>query len=109
MRFAARIDRQLERYIVRLARDDTLSIAEVNRRAGERAEATGALRPSYSAIRELVILERPRWKEPSWGTLLLDVATRKSPPGVLEDKLVHNTSKHLPEDWGIRQPRRRTP
>ncbi len=107
MRFAAAIEPDLERFIVRLAADRSLSIAEINRRVGARAEATGRFRPGYSAVRIVVNLERPLWREPSWGDVLLDVASRTKTPDIIGDKILHTMDRHLPEDWGIRQPPRR--
>jgi hypothetical protein len=102
VRFAAQIDGRLRRYLDRLARDRRLSIAEVNRRVGERAEATGRRRPSYAAVRLLVRDVRMFPEEPSWGELALRVASRDDTPDVLIDKHLHLLDKHLPEDYGIR-------
>jgi len=103
VRFAAAIDPQLHRYLVRLARDRTLPIAEVNRRVGARAEASGRRRPSYAAVRLLVNDFRARPEEPSWGELVWSVAWRESHPDVLVDKHAGLLNKHLPEDYGLRR------
>lgn len=102
MRFAASIDEEIRRYLERLADDRALSIAEINRRVGERAETQGSTRPSYSCVRLLVHDLRTGYREPSWGSLLLDVGLRIQTPDVLTDKMVGLTDKHLPEDYGIR-------
>jgi len=102
MRFAASIDPPLQRYLARLARDRSLSIAEINRRVGERAEASGSLRPSYAGVRLLVKDVRMRPDEPSWGELYLRVAYRHESPEIFLDKLAGLSNKHLPEDHGLR-------
>jgi hypothetical protein len=110
VRFAASIDAPLERYLERLARDLTLSPAEITRRVGDRAQAAGRPRPSYAAVRLLVVDMRAdlraRAAEPGWGEVLLDVAFRARPIGAIEDKAVGLINKHLPEDWGLGDERR---
>ena len=102
MRFAAGIDRELRRYLERLADDAALSTAEITRRVGERAEALGSPRPSYAAVRRLVRDVRHGYREPSWGSLVLDVGLRIRTPDVLIDKPAGLADKHLPEDYGLR-------
>jgi hypothetical protein len=102
VRFAAAIDDDLRRYLERLAADAALSVAEINRRVGERAETLGSPRPSYAAVRLLVCDLRPAYREPSWGSLLLDVGLRIRTPDVLVDKAVGLMDKDLPEDYGLR-------
>jgi hypothetical protein len=105
--FAAQIDPPLAAFIAKLARDDrTLSVAEINRRAGGRAEEQGQRRPSYAAVRLLVDDARMGGEERSWTDLLIGVATRADHPDVLTDKYVGLLNKHLPEDYGIRHDRR---
>ncbi len=98
MRFAASIDQPLRRYLERLARDRRLPIAEINRRVGERAESSGAPRPSYSAVRLLVRDARVRRDEPSWLDLYLRVAYAHESPEIFLDKKLGLLDKHLPED-----------
>ena len=103
VRFASSIQPQLLPYINRLAKERTLSAAEITRRAGDRAHVLGLPRPSYAGVRLLVVDARaPRWEEPSWGRLIVDVATRNRHPDVLTDKYVGLLNKHLPEDYGVR-------
>ena len=106
MRFAAAIDGELRRYLERLAGDETLSAAEVNRRVGERAESLHLPRPSYAGVRLLVRDLRLGYREPSWGSVLLDVGFRVRPVSALEDKAAGLIDKHLPEDYGLRNERR---
>jgi len=102
VRFAASIDDEIRRYLERLSDDRSLSIAEINRRVGERAATRGSARPSYACVRLLVNDLRTGYREPSWGSLLLDVGLRIETPDVLIDKLVGLTDKNLPEDYGLR-------
>jgi hypothetical protein len=102
VRFAASIDDEARRYLERLADDGSLSIAEINRRVGERAATRGSPRPSYACVRLLVRDVRMGYREPSWGSLLLDVGLRIQTPDVLIDKMVGLTDKNLPEDYGLR-------
>jgi hypothetical protein len=101
MRFAASIDPKLRKYLGRLARDRQLSVAEINRRVGERAEAMGGRRPSYAGVRLLVKDVRMVPDEPSWAALVWSVAWREKHPDVLTDKAVGLLNKHLPEDAGL--------
>jgi len=107
VQFAAQIDRKLAGFIAKLARDErTLSIAEINRRAGRRAEERKLHRPSYAAVRLLVREARRGGEERSWIDLLIGVAMRTDHPDILTDKYVGLLNKHLPEDYGIRHERR---
>ena len=98
MRFAASIDPPVRRYLERLARDRSLSIAEINRRVGDRAESSGGRRPSYAAVRLLVLDARRRPDEPSWLDLYLRVAYAHESPEIFLDKKLGLLDKHLPED-----------
>jgi hypothetical protein len=106
VRFAATIEPSLQTYLIRLARDRSLPIAEVNRRVGDRAAASGLHRASYAGVRLLVRAARLEPAEPSWGEVVLDVASRTRPIGALEDKYAGLINKHLPEDHGLRNDRR---
>ena len=101
MRFAASIGPNLREYLGRLARDRKLSIAEINRRVGERAEALGRRRPSYAGVRLLVGDLRMIPDEPSWAELAWSVAWREKHPDVLMDKYAGLLNKQLPEDAGL--------
>jgi hypothetical protein len=63
--------------------DDTVPIAEVNRRVAALASHLGFTRPSYEQVRVLVHEHRRRGLEPSAGQILLDVAFRSKPPEAL--------------------------
>jgi hypothetical protein len=85
--FAAPLSsKPLRRKLKRLA-EQPLSIAEINRRVGERAWELGLVRPSYHRVRQLVHEERDRLREPSWGQLLFEVDARLRTPDALLDKL----------------------
>jgi len=101
VRFAASIDPNLREYLAGLARDRRLSIAEINRRVGERAEALGGRRPSYAGVRLLVGDVRMLPEEPSWAELAWSVAWREKHPDVLVEKYAGLLNKHLPEDAGL--------
>jgi hypothetical protein len=101
MRFAASIDPVLRAYLARLARDRQLSIAEINRRVGERAEVLGNRRPSYAGVRLLVGDVRMLPDEPSWAELAWSVAWREKHPYVLLDKYTGLLNKDRPEDAGL--------
>jgi hypothetical protein len=101
VRFAAPIDAELLAYLNRLAKDRALSIAEINRLVGERAEALGRPRPSYAGVGLLVRDVRMFPEEPSWLTLAARVATRMDTPDVLLDKHAGLIHKNRPEDWGL--------
>ena len=59
---APRYDERLLRAIRRLD-DESLPIAEVCRRVGDRAERLGVPRPSYVHVRRIVLSERERARE----------------------------------------------
>ncbi|HET7128135.1 MAG TPA: hypothetical protein VFJ93_03565 [Gaiellaceae bacterium] len=86
MRFAAPVDDELKRYIARLVKHQSLAIAEINRRVGERAEAGGARRPSYAAVRLCVLDLRIKLQDPSWLDLYLRIAYEHESPEVLVHK-----------------------
>jgi hypothetical protein len=89
----------LRRELERLSREK-LSIAEINRCLGLRAAEDGVPRLSYSRVRQLVHNERDRYREPSWGELLLDVDLRLRDPIVLLQKAAG--SLPVREDEGLR-------
>jgi len=86
MRFAAPLDDELRRYIVRLVKHQSLTIAELNRRVGERAEAAGGRRPSYAAVRLCVHEVRLKLQDPTWLDLYLRIAYEHESPEVLVHK-----------------------
>jgi hypothetical protein len=63
--------------------DDSVPIAEVNRRVGALASHLGFVRPSYEQIRVLVHEHRERGLAPTAGEILLDVALKTRPPDAL--------------------------
>ena len=67
--------------------DDSVPIAEINRRVGALADGLGIARPSYEQIRVLVHEHRRRGLAPTAGQILLDVAARSRPPEALLDLL----------------------
>jgi len=67
--------------------DDSLPIAEVNRRVGALASHLGLSRPSYEQIRVLVHEHRRRGLAPTAGQILLEVAARSRPPEALLELL----------------------
>jgi hypothetical protein len=67
--------------------DDSLPIAEVNRRVGALASHLGFVRPSYEQIRVLVHEHRERGLAPTAGQILLDVALKTRPPYALLELL----------------------
>jgi hypothetical protein len=67
--------------------DDSLPIAEVNRRVGTLASHLGLTRPSYEQIRVLVHEHRRRALAPTAGQILLEVAARSRPPEALLELL----------------------
>ena len=88
MRFAAPLDDELRRYIVRLVKHQSLPIAEINRRVGERAEAAGGRRPSYAAVRLCVHEVRLKLQDPTWLDLYLRIAyEHESPEGLVPKAL----------------------
>jgi hypothetical protein len=83
---APRIDATLMAGIERLD-DESVPIAEVNRRVGALASHLGLARPSYEQIRVLVHEHRRRGFAPTAGQILLDVAARSRPPDALLELL----------------------
>jgi hypothetical protein len=67
--------------------DDSLPIAEVNRRVGSLASHIGLTRPSYEQIRVLIHEHRRRGLAPTAGQILLEVAARSRPPEALLELL----------------------
>ena len=67
--------------------DDSLPIAEVNRRVGALASHLDLVRPSYEQIRVLVHEHRRRGLAPTAGQILLEVAVRSRPPEALLELL----------------------
>jgi hypothetical protein len=67
--------------------DDSLPIAEVNRRVGTLASHIGLTRPSYEQIRVLIHEHRRRGLAPTAGQILLEVAARSRPPEALLELL----------------------
>jgi hypothetical protein len=79
MRFAARIDRRLEHELGRL--DVRRPVAETWRELGAAATRLGICRPSYAAVRILVLRERRRRAErDATVELVAWVLTRRIPP-----------------------------
>jgi hypothetical protein len=83
---APRTDVRLVAAIERLD-DETVRIAETNRRVGLVAEALGLPRPSYEQVRRIVHEARRRGRLPSTGDVLLDIAFRTRPPSALGEHL----------------------
>jgi hypothetical protein len=80
MQFAPRLSARLLDFI-ETAPTDRVPIAEINRRAGERAERLGLPRPSYQRVRELVHEARLlRSEHLPAGDILLDIALRTRSP-----------------------------
>ena len=71
--------------------DDSLPIAEVNRRVGALASQLGFVRPSYEQIRVLVHEHREQGFAPTAGQILLDVALKTRPPHALLELLEEAT------------------
>jgi hypothetical protein len=79
MRFAARIDRRLEEELCRL--DVRRPVAETWRDLGVAANRLGACRPSYAAVRLVVLAERRRRAERNAAVEVVAwVLTRRIPP-----------------------------
>ncbi|HEU0336559.1 MAG TPA: hypothetical protein VFR43_08385 [Gaiellaceae bacterium] len=79
MRFATRIDRRLERELAGL--DVRRPVAETWRALGAAANRLGAWRPSYAAVRLVVLAERRRRAErDSALETVAWVLTRRIPP-----------------------------
>jgi hypothetical protein len=102
--FAAQIEGRLRMELERLARRP-LSIAEINREIGARAETLGSTRPSYARVRQIVNGVRDTVEIPSWGELLLDVDFRRRSPMDILPKL--GDTWPMAEDAGLKRERRR--
>lgn len=100
-RFQASLNPVLRRELLRLA-TKPVSAAEITRTLGDLANRKGLPRLSYGRVRELVVAERVRIREPFWGDVLVDVALGIRPPWAIDEKATGNILKHLPEDSGIR-------
>jgi hypothetical protein len=85
---AARITPRLLAELARID-DGTRSIAELNRRVGEAAEAMGLQRPSYECVRVLVHRQRATTSRPlpSTSEVLVDIAFRVKPATAIIDHL----------------------
>jgi hypothetical protein len=93
---APRIDSRLLAAVVRV-HDDSLPIAEINRRVGELALALGLTKPSYEQVRVLVHALRRRQLDPTTGEILLDIAVRRRVPEELFDHLSGVGARRLPK------------
>jgi hypothetical protein len=83
---APRIDERLVAALARLD-DPEKPIAETWRRLGAVATSLGLAGPSYQQVRVLVHELRGRRRDPSVGSVLLDVALRNRPPEAFLDAL----------------------
>jgi hypothetical protein len=79
-----RIDERLVAALARLD-DQTLPIAEANRRVGLVAEGLGLIRPSYQQVRIIVHELRSRNRSPRVGEMLLEISYGVRPPGAVVD------------------------
>ncbi len=86
-RSAARISPRLLDVLERAARGRT-SFADIHREIATTAEGLGLPRPSYERVRVLVHQTRRAQRQPSTGTVLLEVAYRARPPDAVLDHLV---------------------
>ncbi len=83
---APRIDSRLVAAIECLD-DESVRIAETNRRVGEIAEALGLARPSYEQVRTIVHETRRLGPRVGPGQVLLEIAFRVRPPTAFGDYL----------------------
>ena len=67
--------------------DPGISIGEVCRRAGRRAEELGVPQPSYETVRIIVHELRSTRAGPTAAGVLVDVALRNRPPGAFLDHI----------------------
>ena len=78
---APRLDARLVAALEHLLQDDSVPIAELNRRLGAVAEALMLTRPSYERVRQIVQDRRSgRLALPTAGEVLLGVASRGRHP-----------------------------
>jgi hypothetical protein len=77
---APRLDVRLIAALEHLLRDESVPVAELNRRLGAVADALSLPRPSYERVRLLVRDRRSgRYALPSAGQVLLEIAARGRP------------------------------
>lgn len=77
---APRLDVRLIAALEHLLRDESVPVAELNRRLGAVADALSLSRPSYERVRLLVRDRRSgRYALPSSGQILLEIAARGRP------------------------------
>lgn len=78
---APRLDSRLIAALERLLRDESVPVAELNRRLGAVADALALPRPSYERVR-LIVRDRRSggYALPSSGKILLEIAARGRPP-----------------------------
>lgn len=77
---APRLDVRLIAALEHLLRDESVPVAELNRRLGLVAEALSLPRPSYERVRLIVRDRRSgRYALPSAGQVLLEIAARSRP------------------------------
>jgi len=77
---APRLDVRLIAALEHLLRDESVPVAELNRRLGAVAEALLLPRPSYERVRLIVRDRRSgRYALPSAGEILLEIAARGRP------------------------------
>jgi|tagenome__1003787_1003787.scaffolds.fasta_scaffold20760692_3 hypothetical protein len=67
--------------------DPALSIGEVCRRTGARAEELGVPRPSYETVRVFVRELRSSRRAPTTADIVVDVAFRTRPPAAVLDHI----------------------
>lgn len=77
---APRLDPRLLAALEHLLKDESVAIAELNRRLGAVADALELPRPSYERVRLIVRGRRSgRYAVPTAGQVLLEVAARSRP------------------------------
>ena len=79
-RSAPRLDVRLIAALEQLLKDESVPVAEVNRRLGAVADALSVPRPSYERVR-LIVRDRRSggYALPSTGMVLLEIAARARP------------------------------